>query len=54
MTTHTKYQMVIGLEVHAQLKTETKLFCSCSTKFGAKPNQNTCPICMGYPGVLPV
>ena len=54
MTTQTKYQMVIGLEVHAQLKTETKLFCSCSTKFGAKPNQNTCPICMGYPGVLPV
>ncbi len=54
MPTQTKYQMVIGLEVHAQIKTETKLFCGCSTKFGAKPNQNTCPVCMGYPGVLPV
>lgn len=54
MTTATEYQIVIGLEVHAQLKTESKLFCGCSTKFGAKPNENTCPICMGYPGVLPV
>ncbi len=49
-----KYQIVIGLEVHAQLSTESKLFCSCSTKFGAEPNANTCPVCMGYPGVLPV
>lgn len=49
-----KYQIVIGLEVHAQLRTESKLFCSCSTKFGAEPNANTCPVCMGYPGVLPV
>jgi aspartyl-tRNA(Asn)/glutamyl-tRNA(Gln) amidotransferase subunit B len=48
------YEMVIGLEVHAQLKTETKLFCSCSTEFGKAPNENTCPVCMGYPGVLPV
>jgi aspartyl-tRNA(Asn)/glutamyl-tRNA(Gln) amidotransferase subunit B len=56
MTTKTaqKYNIVIGLEVHAQLKTESKLFCSCSTKFGAEPNANTCPVCMGYPGVLPV
>ena len=54
MATKTKYQIVIGLEVHAQLKTATKLFCKCSTKFGAKPNENTCPVCMGYPGVLPV
>ena len=49
-----KYQIVIGLEVHAQLRTDSKLFCSCSTKFGAEPNANTCPVCMGYPGVLPV
>ena len=54
MAIKTKYLTVIGLEVHAQLKTETKLFCKCSTKFGAKPNANTCPVCMGYPGVLPV
>lgn len=56
MTTKTKqeYKTVIGLEVHAQLKTDTKLFCACSTSFGAEPNANTCPVCMGYPGVLPV
>lgn len=56
MATKTKqeYNIVIGLEVHAQLKTNTKLFCPCSTKFGAEPNANTCPVCMGYPGVLPV
>ena len=45
---------VIGLEVHAQLKTETKIFCGCSTKFGNSPNANTCPVCTGMPGVLPV
>lgn len=49
-----QYEPVIGLEVHAQLKTETKIFCSCSTKFGAEPNANTCPVCTGMPGVLPV
>jgi len=49
-----KYEPVIGLEVHAQLKTNTKLFCSCSTKFGMPPNTNVCPICLGHPGVLPV
>ncbi len=48
------YEMVIGLEVHAQLSTNSKLFCSCSTEFGKEPNENTCPVCMGYPGVLPV
>ncbi len=46
--------VVIGLEVHVQLKTNTQLFCSCSTDFGAAPNANTCPVCMGFPGSLPV
>ncbi len=49
-----EYEAVIGLEVHAQLLTETKIFCGCSTKFGAVPNSHTCPICLGMPGVLPV
>ncbi len=49
-----KYEAVIGLEVHAQLLTESKIFCSCSTKFGNAPNSNVCPICLGHPGVLPV
>ena len=49
-----KYEVVIGLEVHAQMLTETKAFCSCSTKFGNPPNFNVCPVCLGMPGVLPV
>ncbi|MGO9120922.1 MAG: Asp-tRNA(Asn)/Glu-tRNA(Gln) amidotransferase subunit GatB [Desulfomonilaceae bacterium] len=48
------YEAVIGLEVHAQLLTDSKAFCSCTTLFGAEPNYNTCPICQGMPGVLPV
>ncbi|AAR36770.1 Asp-tRNA(Asn)/Glu-tRNA(Gln) amidotransferase subunit GatB [Geobacter sulfurreducens] len=48
------YQAVIGLEVHVQLKTDTKIFCGCSTTFGASPNSQTCPVCLGMPGVLPV
>src|SRR5664280_3181577 len=51
---HEKYEGVIGLEVHAQLLTNSKIFCSCSTKFGNEPNTNICPICLGHPGVLPV
>ena len=48
------YEPVIGLEVHAQILTESKIFCGCSTRFGEGPNRNTCPVCMGFPGVLPV
>ena len=51
---NTKYEAVIGLEVHAQLLTNSKVFCGCSTKFGNEPNSNTCPVCLGHPGVLPV
>jgi aspartyl-tRNA(Asn)/glutamyl-tRNA(Gln) amidotransferase subunit B len=49
-----QFEPVIGLEVHAQLKTATKIFCGCSTEFGAPPNTHTCPVCLGMPGVLPV
>jgi aspartyl-tRNA(Asn)/glutamyl-tRNA(Gln) amidotransferase subunit B len=49
-----KYEPVIGLEVHVQLLTQTKIFCGCSTRFGAPPNTNVCPVCLGLPGALPV
>ena len=49
-----EFEPVIGLEVHAQLKTDSKIFCNCSTRFGSKPNSQTCPVCTGMPGVLPV
>ncbi|MEE9187080.1 MAG: Asp-tRNA(Asn)/Glu-tRNA(Gln) amidotransferase GatCAB subunit B, partial [Bacteroidota bacterium] len=49
-----KYEAVIGLEVHAQLLTDSKAFCTCTTRFGSEPNHNVCPVCLGMPGVLPV
>jgi len=49
-----RFQPVIGLEVHVQLNTQSKIFCGCSTRFGAEPNSNTCPVCLGLPGTLPV
>ena len=48
------YEMVIGLEVHVELATRTKIFCGCTTKFGGAPNTHTCPVCTGMPGTLPV
>lgn len=49
-----KYEVVIGLEIHAELSTESKVFCGCATTFGAEPNTNVCPVCLGMPGALPV
>ena len=54
VSARTKYEPVIGLEVHVQLLTATKIFCSCVTRFGAPPNTNVCPVCLGMPGALPV
>ena len=48
------FEPVIGLEIHAQLLTETKIFCGCGTRFGAPPNTQVCPVCLGLPGALPV
>ena len=49
-----QYEAVIGLETHCQLKTKSKMFCGCANEFGAVPNTNVCPVCLGMPGVLPV
>src|ERR1700687_782846 len=51
---HPRFEPVIGLEVHVHLLTATKIFCSCSTRFGNPPNSNVCPVCLGLPGALPV
>lgn len=49
-----KYEVVIGLEVHTELSTKTKIFCNCTTAFGGEPNTHVCPVCAGMPGTLPV
>src|SRR5690349_18354524 len=51
---HMEYEAVIGLETHVQLKTKSKMWCGCPNEFGAPPNTNVCPVCLGMPGVLPV
>ena len=53
-TTLDRWEMVVGLEVHVQLKTRTKAFCRCAATFGDPPNTNVCPVCLGLPGALPV
>ena len=54
MSLRDNYEVIIGLEIHSELSTKTKIFCSCPTGFGALPNTQVCPICMAMPGTLPV
>ncbi len=54
MSREAGYETIVGLEVHVQLSTRTKMFCGCRNEFGAPPNTNVCPVCLGLPGVLPV
>lgn len=49
-----EYEVIIGLEVHAELSTKTKIYCGCTTEFGGSPNTHCCPVCTGMPGALPV
>ena len=54
VATRNQWETVVGLEVHAELRTRTKLFCGCPNSFGSEPNTNICPVCLGLPGSLPV
>ena len=54
MSSDLQYKVIVGLEIHVQLSTKTKMFCGCALEFGAEPNSRVCPVCLGMPGVLPV
>ena len=54
VTLHENYEAVIGIEVHVQLRTRSKIFCGCSAEYGGRPNTRVCPVCLGHPGALPV